>query len=446
MSTPGTNLTTAVRRATKVVGSAQQVTNPEVSFNPILATVKEFNQTKPASNISKTASISALKSTVASAQETVNAATTVVSGRPTLGTETATATATASSNDNNGSTNSTPSNNANGSTNPTPSNNANGSTNSTQSNNSNGSTQSNESNENTEEPEIKSITIYNKTFLVETKVEDPLTKEQERLALHLRLPEFEGKDDEWRHSVLREVIQGCTGDFSVTVGAQCHSFRSYLEELAQKVFDEDKPIVWEGEEEERKEAEESEKKKRKILRKKEGEGDGKGDGKEDGKGDGKGEAKGEGKEDGKGDDDKEYEITISISLSDLRNLLTSMPLIGSETQNKSMTLNEAKGIADELYKVFPKDSRTKLYNIIVNNQESPFRNTPETKNTAHFKAFAKVISPTYAGSEPLSNTIEQLKVNNILLTDAQKLKLYTIFINVMNKINPRKQPYNLGSN
>ena len=438
MSTPGTNLTTAVRRATEVVGSAQQVTKPEVSFNPILATVKVFNETRPARNISKTASVSALKSTVASAQETVSAATTVVSGGPTLGTETATATTTASSKDNTGS------NDNNGSTNSTPSNNANGSTNPTQSNNANGSTQSNESNqsnENTEEPEIKSITIYNKTFLVETKVENPLTEEQERLALHLRLPEFEGKDDEWRHSVLREVIQGCTGDFSVTVGAQCHSFRSYLEELAQKVFDEDMPIIWEGEEEERKEAEESEKKKRKMIRRKEGEEEGKGDGKDEGKGDGKGDGKGEGKGDskgdGKGEGDKEYEITISISLDNLRSLLTSM--------NKSMTLNEAKGIADELYKVFPKDSRTKLYNIIVNNEESPFRNTPETKNTAHFKAFAKIISPTYAGSEPLSNTIEQLlNLHSIQLTDSQKLKLYTIFINVMNKINPPKLPYTLG--
>ena len=31
-----------------------------------------------------------------------------------------------------------------------------------------------------------------------------------------------------------------------------------------------------------------------------------------------------------------------------------------------------------------------------------------------------------------------------LLTDAQKLKLYTIFIDVMNKINPPKLPYTLG--
>jgi hypothetical protein len=175
-----------------------------------------------------------------------------------------------------------------------------------------------ESNESTEEPEIKSITIYNKTFLVETKVEDPLTEEQTRLANHLYLCEFEGKDDEWRRTVLKEVIEGCIGDFSVTVGAQCHAFRSYLEELAQKVFDEDKPILWEGAEE-TKENGTSGTKKKKTIRKEEGKGDGKDEGKEEG--------------------DKEYEITISISLSDLRTLLTSM--------NKSMTLNEAKGIADE---------------------------------------------------------------------------------------------------
>ena len=121
-----------------------------------------------------------------------------------------------------------------------------------------------------------------------------------------------------------------------------------------------------------------------------------------------------------------------------------MPVTGSETPNKSMTLDEAKAMADKLYKVFPKNLRTKLYNIIINNEESPFRNTPQTKNTANSREFAKIISPTYAGSEPLSNTIEQLKVNNIPLTDSEKLKLYTLFITVMNKISPPKLAYTLG--
>ena len=388
MSTPGPSVVNPSNQQSPI---PQKVTKPGVRYNniPKVAVFKNNNSSITiASQRPPTSSKSALKPIIASAQETISVAETVVSGGPETISVVETVVSGGPETGSKDNTNSTKKNSNN-------SNNSNNSTDSTLSN------ESNQSNENTEEPEIKSITIYNKTFLVETKVEDPLTEEQERLALHLRLPEFEGKDDKWRHSVLREVIQGCTGDFSVTVGAQCHSFRSYLEELAQKVFDEDVPIIWEGEEEERKEAESG--KKKKMIRNKEGEGD------------------------------KEYKITISIPLDDLRNLLTSM--------NKSMTLNEAKGIADKLYKVFPKDLREKLYNIIINNQESPFRNTPQTKNTANSREFAKIISPTYAGSEPLSNTIEQLKVNNILLTDAQKLKLYTIFIDVMNKIN---LPYTLS--
>ena len=132
------------------------------------------------------------------------------------------------------------------------------------------------------EAETKRVKIYNKVFLVETTVEDPLTEEQERLALHLRLPEFEGKDDEWRRTVLKEVIDGCTEDASITIAPQCHTFRSYLEELAQKVFDEDQPILW-SEEEEKEEEEES------TANNK--------------------------------DKDKEIDISITISLSELRNLL-----------------------------------------------------------------------------------------------------------------------------
>ena len=165
-------------------------------------------------------------------------------------------------------------------------------------------------------------------------MENPLTEEQERLALHLRLPEFKGKDDKWRHSVLREVIEGCTGDFSVTVGAQCHSFRSYLEELAQKVFDEDMPIIWEGEEEERKEAEEG-RKKRKTLRKNEDKEEGEGEGKES-----KEKDKKKGEEEG---EEKEYEITISIPLDVLRNLLTSMPVTGSEILDNSAHATVVEG-------------------------------------------------------------------------------------------------------
>jgi hypothetical protein len=388
MSTPGPSVVNPSNQQSVI---PQKVTKPGVRFNNIPKVAVFKNNNSPNTIPSQrppTSSKSALKPIIASAQETISVAETVVSGGPETISVAETVVSGGPETGSKDNTNSTKKNSKN-------SNNSNNSTDSTLSN------ESNQSNENTEEPEIKSITIYNKTFLVETKVEDPLTEEQERLALHLRLPEFEGKDDEWRHSVLREVIQGCTGDFSVTVGAQCHSFRSYLEELAQKVFDEDMPIVWEGEEETKED--ETSGKKKKMIRNKEGEGD------------------------------KEYKITISIPLDDLRNLLTSM--------DKPMTLNEAKGIADKLYKVFPKDLREKLYNIIINNGESPFRNTPQTKNTANSREFAKIISPTYAGSEPLSNTIEQLKVNNILLTDAQKLKLYTIFIDVMNKIN---LPYTLG--
>jgi hypothetical protein len=111
-------------------------------------------------------------------------------------------------------------------------------------------------------------------------VEDPLTEEQERLALHLRLPEFEGKDDEWRRTVLKEVIDGCTGDASITIAPQCHTLRSYLEELAQKVFDEDQPILWSEDEEEEEEDEST-----------------------------------------ANNENKEMDITITISLSELRNLL-----------------------------------------------------------------------------------------------------------------------------
>ena len=113
-------------------------------------------------------------------------------------------------------------------------------------------------------------------------MEDPLTPEQERLALHLRLPEFEGKDDEWKRTVLKEVIDGCTEDASITIAPQCHTLRSYLEELAQKVFDEDQPILWSEEEE--KEEEEESTANNKVK-------------------------------------DKEMDISITISLSELRNLL-----------------------------------------------------------------------------------------------------------------------------
>jgi hypothetical protein len=213
MSTPGSNLTTAVTQATEVVGSAEQITGKlgteqRVTFNTSPPKVKEFRTTNSSSAISNPVSSPPSSANTENEDEDVDD----------------------NINDN-------------------IDNNDNDDNNDDNNNNSIISNGSNQSNENTEEPEIKSITIYNKTFLVETKVEDPLTEEQERLALHLRLPEFEDKDDKWRHSVLKEVIQGCTGDFSVTVGAQCHSFRSYLEELAQKVFDEDMPILWEGEEE-----------------------------------------------------------------------------------------------------------------------------------------------------------------------------------------------------
>ena len=123
---------------------------------------------------------------------------------------------------------------------------------------------------------------------METNVEDVLTKEQELLYKHLYLPEFEGEEDEeWRHKVLQEVIDSCTSDFSIKLSPQCDTFRSYLEKLAQKVFDEDQPILYEGEEEQK---EEEGEKKKKAAKK-------------------------------KGEEEEEYEITITIVLADLRSLL-----------------------------------------------------------------------------------------------------------------------------
>jgi hypothetical protein len=146
--------------------------------------------------------------------------------------------------------------------------------------------------ENDEPIKQKEIRIYNRSFLVETKVQDPLTEEQELLYKHLRLPELEGEEDEeWRHKVLQEVIDGCTADFTITLGPQCDTFRSYLEKLAQKVFDEDEPILWEGEEEQKEEEEDGKKKKKKKAAKKEKE------------------------------EEKEVDITITIDLADLRSLL-----------------------------------------------------------------------------------------------------------------------------
>jgi hypothetical protein len=142
----------------------------------------------------------------------------------------------------------------------------------------------------------KEIRIYNRSFLVETTVQDPLTEEQGLLYEQLYLSEFEGEEDEaWRKQVLQEVIDGCTEDFAVTVNPQCHTFRSYLEKLALKVFETDQPILW------WKDKEVEEKKEDVVYPNEENE---------------------ENEEDE--DEATDYEITISISLSNLNNLLKQM--------------------------------------------------------------------------------------------------------------------------
>lgn len=143
----------------------------------------------------------------------------------------------------------------------------------------------------------KEINIYNKSFLVETKVDDPLTEEQDLLYNHLYLPEFEGEEDEaWRKQVLQEVIDSCTGDFGITVNPKCNTLRSYLEKLALKVFETDLPIRWWKDVE-------IEKKKEEYIYPNEDE---------------------ENEEDEDEDEATDYEIILTIALSDLRSLLLSL--------------------------------------------------------------------------------------------------------------------------
>jgi len=262
----------------------------------------------------------------------------------------------------------------------------------------------------------KEIRIYNKSFLVETTVQNPLTEEQELLYKQLYLDKFEEEDEAWRKQVLQEVIDGCTEDFGITVNPKCHTFRSYLEKLAVKVFDEDKPILWEKDDE----IEETKEEEYKYENENEDEDE---DKDED--------------EDEDEDEAIEYEITISISLSDLHRLLTSIPVKESETQNASMTLDEAKAMADELYKVFPKESRRELYNRIIGNPESPFYTTPGEgiRNTGSYNALTSMLTFNDTKVTKPSSIVDTVKINNKLLTDSEKLKLYTLFITEMEILN-----------
>jgi len=97
--------------------------------------------------------------------------------------------------------------------------------------------------------------------------------------------------------------------------------------------------------------------------------------------------------------------------------------------------------ADEMYGKFPRTKRTNLYNLIMENVESPFKNRPDKSHSGRAFALALRDADTPMANTSLSELVEILREpsssgNGPFLTTVNKIGLYNLLISGMSKLHP----------